>query len=75
MQSETGSNEETDNELVRRLQRGDMDAFDALVRRHQDRICRMATVWLQDEQRSADVAQEVFLRGFCEFPGRVTSDL
>ena len=64
MQSAIGSNEESDKELVRRFQRGDIDAFDTLVRRYQDRICRMAAVWLQDEQHSVDVAQEVFLRGF-----------
>lgn len=64
MQSTTGSHEESDNELVRRFQRGDIDAFDTVVRRYQDRICRMAAVWLHDEQYSVDVAQEVFLRGF-----------
>lgn len=64
MQSAKGRNEESDKELVHRFQRGDIDAFDTLVRRYQDRICRMAAVWLQDEQHSADVAQEVFLRGF-----------
>lgn len=64
MQSTTGSREESDNELVRRFQRGDIEAFDTVVRRYQDRICRMAAVWLYDEQYSVDVAQEVFLRGF-----------
>ena len=64
MQSTTGSNEESDKELVRRFQRGEIEAFDTLVLRYQDRICRLAAVWLHDEQHSVDVAQEVFLRGF-----------
>lgn len=53
---------ESDVELVQRFQRGDGDALDALVRRHQDRLFRMATVWLQQDQYAADVVQEVFLR-------------
>ncbi|MBV1905038.1 MAG: RNA polymerase sigma factor [Pseudomonadales bacterium] len=54
---------ETDEILVRRFQKGDNQAYDAIVHRYQDRICRLAAIWLFDEQRSADVAQEVFLRG------------
>ena len=53
---------ESDAELVRRFQRGDGDALDTLVRRHQDRLFRLATVWLQQDQYAADVVQEVFLR-------------
>jgi len=58
------SNEETDEELVRQFQKGNVAAFERIVRRHQDSICRMAAVWLHDPQYSADAAQEVFLRGF-----------
>jgi len=53
---------ESDVQLVRRFQRGDNDAFDELVRRHQDRLYRMAVVWLHHDQQAADVVQEVFLR-------------
>lgn len=60
----TSSNEKSDEELVRQFQKGNMDAFDKIVRRYQDSIFRMASVWLHDSQYSADVAQEVFLRGF-----------
>ena len=56
--------EESDEELVRRFQRGDIDAFDLLVRRYQGRIYRMAAVWLYDDEHCSDVTQEVFLRGF-----------
>ena len=54
--------DESDVELVRRFQRGDSDAFDVLVRRHQDRLYRMAAVWLHNDQQAADVVQEAFLR-------------
>lgn len=52
----------SDDELVRRFQSGDTAALDALVQRHQDRLYRMAAVWLHNDQQAADVVQEVFLR-------------
>ena len=57
----------SDSELVQRFRDGDAGAFDALVRRYQDQVCRMAAVWLYDAQHTTDVAQEVFLRGFKGF--------
>lgn len=53
-----------DAELVRQFQQGDAAAFDAFVRRHQDRLFRLASVWLYDPQRAGDAAQEVFIRAF-----------
>ena len=52
----------SDVELVRLFKSGNRDAFDAIVRRFQDRVFRLACVWLYDEQYAADVAQEVFVR-------------
>ncbi len=54
--------EHSDVELVQRFKRGDAEAFGALVCRYQDRIYRLALVWLHDPQKAADVVQEVFLR-------------
>lgn len=54
----------SDVELVRLFKAGNPDAYDAIVRRFQDRIFRLACVWLYDSQSAADVAQEVFVRGF-----------
>ena len=59
-----GLDEASDAELVNRFKSGDMGAFDAIVRRFQDRVYRLACVWLHDEQLAADAAQEVFLRSF-----------
>ena len=56
--------ETSDNELVRLFKSGDANAFDAIVRRFQDRVFRLASVWLYDPQFAADAVQEVFLRAF-----------
>ena len=54
----------SDVELVRLFKSGDAHAYEAIVRRFQDRVFRLACVWLYDDQSAADVAQEVFVRGF-----------
>lgn len=54
----------SDVELVRLFKSGEAGAYDAIVRRFQDRVFRLASVWLYDEQSAADAAQEVFVRGF-----------
>lgn len=56
--------ETSDVELVRQFTAGDPQAYDAIVRRFQDRVFRLACAWLYDDQSAADVAQEVFVRGF-----------
>ncbi|MDX1431363.1 MAG: sigma-70 family RNA polymerase sigma factor [Gammaproteobacteria bacterium] len=58
----------SDDELVRRFQRGDGRAFEALVERHQDRIFRLATAMLRSRDDAADAAQEVFLRAYQGLP-------
>jgi len=54
----------SDADLVKQFKSGDSGAFDAIVQRFQDRVFRLASVWLYDEQGAADVTQEVFVRGF-----------
>ncbi|MGI9301822.1 MAG: RNA polymerase sigma factor [Gammaproteobacteria bacterium] len=56
--------EPSDEQLVHAFQQGHEDAFDALVRRFQDRIFRLALVWLHDPQQAADVAQDVLVRAY-----------
>jgi len=48
--------------LVRRLQRGDVDAFDVLVRRYMERAYRVAYRVLQHRQDAEDLVQDSFLR-------------
>ncbi|MEL7187248.1 MAG: sigma-70 family RNA polymerase sigma factor [Pseudomonadota bacterium] len=54
----------TDADLVREFKAGNAAAFDAIVLRFQDRIYRLASIWLYDRQNAGDAAQEVFLRAY-----------
>lgn len=54
----------SDKDLVQEFIAGDQSAFDALVRRHQDRIYRLACAKLYSSEDAVDVAQEVFLRAY-----------
>lgn len=55
---------QTDVELVQRFKAGDLKAFDAIMGRFEDRIYRLACLWLYDGQLAGDATQEVFLRSF-----------
>jgi RNA polymerase sigma-70 factor (ECF subfamily) len=52
----------SDEQLMMRAARGDMDAFEALVRRHQNTAVNVAYRYLGDRERAEDVAQEAFLK-------------
>ncbi len=55
----------TDNaELVRRAQRGDVDAYDALMQQHQGKIYGLIYGMTGNRQDAEDLLQEVFLKGF-----------
>ena len=58
------SADEFDQELVRRVQRGDSTAFDALVRRYQHRIVGLIGRYVSDWSECQDVAQETFIRAY-----------
>ena len=53
-----------DQELVRRVQRGDSTAFDALVRKYQHRIVGLIGRYVSDWSECQDVAQDVFMRAY-----------
>lgn len=55
---------EFDHELVRRVQRGDSAAFDALVRKYQHRITSLIGRYVPDWSECQDVAQETFIRAY-----------
>ncbi len=52
---------EIDQEAVRRVQRGDTEAFEILIRGHEKNIFNLLYRWLGDYDEAADAAQEVFL--------------
>jgi RNA polymerase sigma-70 factor (ECF subfamily) len=63
----------TDRELVDRARDGEKAAFGELVRRHQQRIHRLAVHMLRDRAEAEDVTQETFIRAFqalARFDGR-----
>lgn len=53
-----------DAECVRRVQQGDTDSFEVLVRRHQKAIFNLIYRLLGNYDEAAEVAQEVFLSAF-----------
>ena len=59
-----GSNPEVDSDLVRRVQAGDMAAFDLLVRKYQHRVAALIGRYIPDWSECQDVAQEAFLRAY-----------
>ena len=56
--------QQLDNELVKRVQRGDDAAFDLLVRKYQHRIAALIGRYVNDWSECQDVAQETFIRAY-----------
>jgi len=53
--------EPSDDELVRRAQTGDLDAFEVLTTRYEQRVFSLAMRMLRQEQDAEDVTQQTFL--------------
>jgi RNA polymerase sigma-70 factor (ECF subfamily) len=53
-----------DDELIRAAQKGDREAFDALVRRYDQSVLRLALHMLGNEQDAQDVHQEAFIKAY-----------
>lgn len=51
-----------EQQLIRRAQEGDPDAFEALVRRYERRVLSLIRSFVRDRNDAMDVFQEVFLR-------------
>jgi len=54
----------SDSECVRRLQRGETDAFEVLVRRHEKTIFNLVYRMLGDYDEATEISQEVFLSAY-----------
>jgi RNA polymerase sigma-70 factor (ECF subfamily) len=54
----------SDWEWVQRVQGGETEAFEVLVRRHEKTIFNLLYRWLGDYNEAADAAQEVFLSAY-----------
>ena len=63
----------SDRDLVDRARSGDKEAFGQIVRRHQQRILRLALHMLRSRSEAEDVMQETFIRAYqalARFDGR-----
>lgn len=54
--------EQADRWLVDKVRGGDMDAYEVLIRRHRDRIYRIALRMLGDSHDAEDIAQDVTIQ-------------
>jgi len=59
----------TDGELVGRAQAGDLDAFEALTYRYEQRVYSLALRMLRHEQDAEDVTQQAFLSALVGLDG------
>ena len=53
-----------DDELIREAQRGERSSFDALVRRYDQSVLRLALHMLGNEQDAQDVHQDAFIKAY-----------
>ena len=57
-----------ESSLIRRAQKGDQDAFAALVDEHQRYVYQLAFRVLKDENEALDLTQETFVRAWTALP-------
>lgn len=57
-----------DQDLVRRVQKGDKKAFDILVRKYQNKVVNLISRYVHDPNESVDVAQEAFIKAYRALP-------
>jgi RNA polymerase sigma-70 factor (ECF subfamily) len=55
---------EEDRQLLSRAQAGDMDAFEALVEAHRDKVYALALRMMRTEADAAEITQETFLSAY-----------
>ncbi len=62
------ANQDDDRALLARAQAGEIEAFEALVERHQDQVYGVAFRILRSPADAAEVAQETFLSAYQHLP-------
>ncbi|HUK02761.1 MAG TPA: RNA polymerase sigma factor RpoE [Steroidobacteraceae bacterium] len=62
------SADESDLALVRRVQRGDRGAFDALVLKYQHKVVKLVMRYMRNPAEAEDVAQEAFIKAYRALP-------
>ena len=56
-------------DVVRRAQRGDVDAFEELYRAHAGRVLSLCRRMVGDETRARELVQDIFVRAWEALPG------
>jgi len=62
------SNESTDKELVKRVQKGDKGAFDLLVLKYEQKIVNLVMRYVRDPELALDISQEAFIKAYRALP-------
>ena len=60
--------DDNDQQLVQRVQKGDKAAFDLLVLKYQHRVLKLVSRFVNDAAEAEDVAQEAFLKAYRALP-------
>lgn len=60
--------DENDQQLVQRVQKGDKSAFDLLVLKYQHRVLKLVGRFVSDAAEAEDVAQEAFIKAYRALP-------
>ena len=53
-----------DRDLVQKVQKGDKNAFDLLVRKYQHKIIKLISRYVHDPSEALDVSQEAFVKAY-----------
>ncbi len=62
------SNESTDKELVKRVQKGEKGAFDLLVLKYERKIINLVMRYVRDPEQALDITQEAFIKAYRALP-------
>jgi RNA polymerase sigma-70 factor, ECF subfamily len=62
------SQDDNDQQLVERVQRGDRSAFDWLVLKYQHKVLKLVGRFVKDHAEAQDIAQEAFLKAYRALP-------
>ena len=62
------SNESTDKELVKRVQKGEKGAFDFLVLKYEHKIVNLVMRYVRDPEQALDITQEAFIKAYRALP-------
>lgn len=62
------SQDENDQQLVQRVQKGDRSAFDLLVLKYQHRVLKLIGRFVSNPAEAEDVAQDAFLKAYRALP-------